>query len=156
MGLNIEDKVWDHSTFSANRERLFNEDLARAFFERVKLSAQWGRLTSDEHFSVDGTLIEAWASHKSFKRRTMTAARRPDATPRWTGALSSTDVDARLFKRQSRLCHMGHILMENRNGLIVDVQITHASSAEARCGAGHAQAPGQQEQTGHGRCRQGL
>ena len=69
VGLNIEEQVWDHSTFSANRERLFNEDLARAFFERVKLSAQWSRLASDEHFSVDGTLIEAWASHKSFKRK---------------------------------------------------------------------------------------
>jgi hypothetical protein len=69
VGLNIEDKVWDHSTFTANRERLFNEDLARAFFERVTLSAQWSRLASDEHFSVDGTLIEAWASHRSFKRK---------------------------------------------------------------------------------------
>ena len=69
MGLNIEDKVWDHSTFSANRERLFDEDLAHAFFKRVKLSAQCGRLASDEHFSVAGTLIEAWASHKSFKRK---------------------------------------------------------------------------------------
>jgi len=59
VGLNLEDKVWDHSTFSANRERLFNEGLARSFFERVKLSAQWAGLTSDEHFSVDGTLIEA-------------------------------------------------------------------------------------------------
>ena len=67
VGLNLEDKVWDHSTFSANRERLFNEDLARVFFERVKLTAGWAKLTSDEHFSVDGTLIDAWASHKSFK-----------------------------------------------------------------------------------------
>ena len=56
VGLNIDDKVWRHCPFSANRERLFNEDLARAFFERVKLSAQWGKLASDEHFSVDGTL----------------------------------------------------------------------------------------------------
>ena len=81
VGLNIEDKVWDHSTFSANRERLFNEDLARAFFERVKLSAQWGRLTSDEHFSVDGTLIEAWASHKSFKRKDDDSGTPPGRNP---------------------------------------------------------------------------
>ena len=80
VGLNIEDKVWDHSTFSANRERLFNEDPARAFFERVKLSAQWGRLTSDEHFSVDGTLIEPGPRTRASSARTMTAARRPDAT----------------------------------------------------------------------------
>jgi transposase len=65
VGLGIDDPVWDHSTFSQNRERLFNADLARIFFERVRLLADWGKLTSSEHFSVDGTLIEAWASHKS-------------------------------------------------------------------------------------------
>jgi len=69
VGLNLEDKVWDHSTFSVNRERLFNEGLVRSFFERFKLSAQWAGLTSDEHFSVDGTLIDARASHKSFQRK---------------------------------------------------------------------------------------
>ena len=81
VGLNIEDKVWDHSTFSANRSRLFNEDLARAFFERVKLSAQWGKLASDEHFSVDGTLIDAWASHKSFKRKDDDSGTPPGRNP---------------------------------------------------------------------------
>ncbi len=167
VGLNIEDKVWDHSTFSANRERLFNEDLARAF-ERVKLSAQWGRLASDEHFSVDGTLIEAWACTRVSNAKTTTAARHPDATrgelcagqERCNGThASTTDADARLFKKsgdKSRLCHMGHILMENRNGLIVDVEITHASgNCRARGGAKDAQTPGQQKK-GHGRRRQGL
>ncbi|TQM98440.1 DDE family transposase [Acidovorax temperans] len=142
---NIEDKVWDHSTFSANRERLFNEDLARAFFERVKLSAQWGRLASDEHFSVDGTLIEAWASHKSFKRKDDDSGTPPGRNPEvdFKGQercndthQSTTDADARLFKKstgdKSRLCHMGHILMENRNGLIVDVEITHANGTGER------------------------
>jgi transposase len=145
VGLNIDDKVWDHSTFSANRERLFNEDLARAFFERVKLSAQWGKLVSDEHFSVDGTLIEAWASHKSFKRRDDDSSPPPGRNPEvdFKGQErsndtheSTTDADARLFKKspgeKSRLCHMGHILMENRNGLIVDVEITHASGTAER------------------------
>lgn len=145
VGLNIEDKVWDHSTLSANRERLFNEDLARAFFERVKLSAHWGRLASDEHFSVDGTLIEAWASHKSFKRKDDDSAKPPGRNPEvdFKGRercndthASTTDADARLFKKsqgdKSRLCHMGHILMENRNGLIVDVEITHASGTAER------------------------
>ncbi|MEO1750580.1 IS5 family transposase [Thiofaba sp. EF100] len=145
VGLNIEDKVWDHSTFSANRERLFNEDLARVFFERVKLSAQWGKLASDEHFSVDGTLIEAWASHKSFKRKGDDSANPPGRNPEvdFKGQErsndtheSTTDADARLFKKapgdKSRLCHMGHILMENRNGLIVDVEITHASGTAER------------------------
>jgi transposase len=145
VGLNIEDKVWDHSTFSANRERLFNEDLARVFFERVKLSAQWGKLASDDHFSVDGTLIEAWASHKSFNRKEDDSATPPGRNPEvdFKGQersndthASTTDADARLFKKaqgdKSRLCHRGHILMENRNGLIVDVEITHASGTAER------------------------
>lgn len=62
VGLAIDDPVWDHSTFSQNRDRPFNEGLARVFFERVKALADWKRLTSSEHFSVDGTLIDAWAS----------------------------------------------------------------------------------------------
>jgi transposase len=145
VGLNIEDKVWDHSTFSANRERLFNEDLAGVFFERVKLSAQWGKLASDDHFSVDGTLIEAWASHKSFKRKEDDSATPPGRNPEvdFKGQersndthASTTDADARLFKKaqgdKSRLCHMGHILMENRNGLIVDIEITNASGTAER------------------------
>jgi transposase len=147
VGLNIEDKVWDHSTFSANRERLFNEELARVFFERVKLSAQWGKLTSDEHFSVDGTLIDAWASHKSFKRKDDDGSNAPppgrNPEVNFKGQqrcndthASTTDADARLYKKaqgdKSRLCHMGHILMENRNGLVVDVQITHASGTAER------------------------
>lgn len=145
VGLNIDDKVWDHSTFSANRERLFNEDLARAFFERVKHTADWASLSSDEHFSVDGTLIEAWASHKSFKRRdddqTPTEGRNPEVDFKGQQRCndthaSTTDPDARLFKKsagdKARLCHMAHILMENRNGLIVDVQITHARGTAER------------------------
>jgi len=145
VGLNIEDKVWDHSTFSANRERLFNEDLARMFFERVKYTAQWAKLIGDEHFSVDGTLIEAWASHKSFKRKdddhTPTAGRNAEVDfkgeqRRNDTHASTTDADARLFKKaagdKSRLCHMGHILMDNRHGLVVDVEITHASGTAER------------------------
>ena len=69
VGLNLEERVWEHSTFSANRERLFNKGLAGVFFGRVKHAAGWAKLTSDEHFSVDGTLIDAWASRKSFRRR---------------------------------------------------------------------------------------
>lgn len=145
VGLNIEDKVWDHSTFSANRERLFNEGLARVFFERVKGSAQWGPLASDEHSSVDGTLIDAWASHKSFKRKGDDSATPPGRNPEvnFKGQQrcndtheSTTDADARLYKKapgdKSRLCHMGHILMENRNWLVVEVQITHASGTAKR------------------------
>ncbi len=66
VGLSLDDRVWDHSTFSQNRDRLFSQEVARMFFERVRALAEWSRLISDEHFSVDGTLIDAWASHKSF------------------------------------------------------------------------------------------
>ena len=149
VGLNIEDKVWDHSTFSANRERLFNEDLARVFFERVKYTAEWAKLIGDEHFSVDGTLIEAWASQKSFKRKDASGGD-DGAAPQGRNPgvdfkgetrcndthASTTDPDARLFKKaqgdKSRLCHMGHILMDNRHGLVVDVEITHASGTAER------------------------
>jgi transposase len=78
----IDDPVRDLATFSANHEPLFNEDLARVFFERVKHTAGWAKLTSDERFSVDGTLIQARAAHKCFKRKAATAAHRPGATPR--------------------------------------------------------------------------
>jgi transposase len=81
MGLNIDDPVWDHSTFSANRERLLNEGLARVFLERVKCTTQWSRLASDEHFSVDGTLIVIWASHKSIKRKDDLSAPLPGRNP---------------------------------------------------------------------------
>lgn len=145
MGLNLEDKVWDHSTSSANRARLFNEDLARAFFERVKHIAGWAKLTSDEHFSVDGTLIGAWASHKSFKRKdddqTSTAGRNAEVNFKGHKRsndthTSTTDADARLFKKaagdKSRLCHMGH----NPHGQPLwsggDVEITPASATAER------------------------
>lgn len=145
VGLNIEDKVWDHSTFSANRERLFNEDLARVFFERVKHTAEWTRLTSDEHFSVDGTLIDAWASHKRFRPKGEDGSSGPGRNPEvdFKGEprandthASTTDPDARLYKKSpgtaSRLCHMSHVLMENRNGLVVDVATTQANGKAER------------------------
>lgn len=146
VGLGIDDRLWDHSTFSQNRDRLFNEGLARIFFERVKRLAQWGRFTSGEHFSVDGTLIEAWASHKSFKPKDgggppsgpgrnrevdFKGQRRINDTH-----ASSTDPDAQLFRKsqgaEARLAHMSHILMENRNGLVVDVDTTPANGTAER------------------------
>ena len=145
VGLNLEERVWDHSTFSANRERLFNKGLAGVFFDRVKHAAGWAKLTSDEHFSVDGTLIDAWASHKSFRRRDDDSAPPPGRDPEvdFKGERRSndthqsrTDPQARLYRKsagdKSRLCHMGHILMENRNGLVVDVEITHATGTAER------------------------
>lgn len=145
VGLNLEDRVWDHSTFSANRERLFNKGLSRVFFDRVKQTAGWARLTSDEHFSVDGTLIDAWASHKSFRRKDDDSPRPQGRDPQvdFKGETrsnathqSTTDPQARLYRKspgdKSRLCHMGHILMENRNGLVLDVLVTQASGTAER------------------------
>ncbi|AWI79581.1 IS5/IS1182 family transposase [Parazoarcus communis] len=146
VGLGIDDDIWDHSTFSQNRDRLFNEGLARIFFERVKALAQWGRLTSSEHFSVDGTLIEAWASHKSFKPRDGSGppvgpGRNPEADFKGQRRIndthaSSTDPDAQLFRKshgaEARLAHMSHVLMENRNGLVVDVDTTPANGTAER------------------------
>ena len=148
VGLSLDERVWDHSTFSQNRDRLFNEGLARVFFERVKMLADWKRLTSDEHFSVDGTLIEAWASHKSFRRsdggddeppggggrnaeRDFRGETRSNETHR-----STTDPEARLSRKspgaEAKLAHMNHVLMENRNGLIVDVETTESNGRAER------------------------
>jgi hypothetical protein len=101
----VHPQIWDHSTFSANRERLFNEDLARAFIERVKLSAQWSRLASDEHFGVDGTLIEAWASHKSFKRKDDESGTPPGRNPEvdFKGQQRCNDTHASTTEREAAL-----------------------------------------------------
>lgn len=147
VGLTMDDDVWDHSTFSANRERLLNERISRLFFERVLLLAEWKELVSDEHFSVDGTLIQAWASQKSFVKKDGSTpppeggGRNP--TVNFKGEkrgndthASSTDPDARLYKKsegdKSQLCFLGHVLMENRSGLVVDVTVTHATGTAER------------------------
>ena len=133
-------------TCSANRESLFNEGLVCAFFNRVKLSTQWERLAGDEHFSVDGMLIEAWASHKSVRRDDDGNSAQPPGRNSEVGLKgqqrcndthqSTTYADARLFKKAQdddfRLCHMGHTLVENRHRLIMDVEITHASGTTER------------------------
>lgn len=147
VGLNMDDAVWDHSTFSANRDRLLNEEIARAFFAKILVLAEWQDLVSDEHFSVDGTLIEAWASMKSFVKKDGTTPPPEDGgrnpTVLFKGEKrsnetheSTTDPDARLYKKsegdKSRLCFMGHALMENRHGLVVDVETTHATGTAER------------------------
>ena len=147
VGLTMDDAVWDHSTFSANRDRLLNERMSRLFFERVLLLAEWKELVSDEHFSVDGTLIQAWASIKSFvnkeggtlppedQSRNPSVDFKGEKRSNDTHA-STTDPDARLYKKcegdKSQLCFMGHVLMENRNGLVVDVEVTHATGTAER------------------------
>ena len=144
VGLSIEDKVWDHSTFSKNRDRLLEHEIVNKFFTRVYEYAEQEGLLSDEHFTVDGTLIEAWASQKSFQPKDggsggagaegsgrdedvdYRGQKRSNATH-----ASTTDPDARLYKKskggEARLCYMGHVLMENRNGLVVDARLTIAT-----------------------------
>jgi len=139
VGLGMDDAVWAPTTFTKNRDRLLAGDIAAAFFDAVLIHADSARLLSDEHFTVDGTLLEAWASHKSFRPRgdepppdgggnptvNFHGQRRRNATHR-----STTDPDARLYKkaqgREAHLGYLGHVVMEHRSGLIVKATVTPA------------------------------
>lgn len=147
VGLDMDDPVWNHSTFSKNRARLLNESVSRLFFQKILGQAKWHGLVSSEHFSVDGTLIEAWASMKSFKPKDGSGSPPEDGgrnpTVNFKGQTrtndthaSTTDPQAQLYKKskgdKSRLCYIGHALMENRNGLVVDVETTQASGTAER------------------------
>ncbi len=149
VGLGVDDAVWDQTTFSKNRDRLLAGDVAAGFLAEVLADPKVKRLTSTEHFSVDGTLIEAWASMKSFRRKD--GSDEPPAPGRngerdfhgekrsnQTHA-SATDPDARLLRKsagqEARLCFMGHALMENRNGLVVDACLTRADGHAERVAA---------------------
>ena len=138
VGLSMDDPVWDPTVFTKNRERLLRGDIARAFFERVLAQAQGRQLLSAEHFTVDGTLIEAWAGLKSFKKKG-TGAPPPDdpgnPTVNFHGErrsnathASTTDPEARLSRKshghEAKLAYHGHVLMENRHGLVVDTCVT--------------------------------
>lgn len=152
VGLNLDDPIWDPTVFSKNRERLLEGDIAQAFFEEVLAEARRQRLLSDEHFTVDGTLIEAWASHKSFQPKGGSESPPPDdpGNPsvdfrgeKRTNAThaSTTDPEARLFRkgpgREARLCFMGHVLMDNRHGLGVGARVSEATGwAECDTGLG--------------------
>lgn len=150
VGLAIEDAVWDHSVFSKNRDRLLEHEVVEAFFTEVMSLADKQGLLSREHFSVDGTLIQAWASHKSFRPKAgsddLPAGGGRNVDTDWKGKrgsndthASSTDPDARLFRkgRQSGaiLCYQGHILMENRSGLVVGAVVSHADGFGERASA---------------------
>jgi transposase len=140
VGLEIDDAVWNHAVFSKNRDRLLNQELAQSFFAAVK--AQAVGLLSDEHFTVDGTLIEAWAGHKSFRRkgsaedgrdegRNFHGEKRSNETHE-----SKTDPESRLYKKsygqEAKLSYLGHTLVENRNGLIVAAMTTQADGTAER------------------------
>jgi transposase len=141
VGLGMDEPIWDHSTFSKNRDRLRRGDIADAFFAEVLGEARTHGLLSDEHFTVDGTLLEAWASHKSFRPKDEDPPP-PSGDPKNPAVnfrgerrkndthASTTDPDARLYRKgdgqPARLVYMGHVLMENRSGLVVDTEVTPA------------------------------
>jgi transposase len=142
VGLSMDEAIWDHSTFSKNRDRLLAGDIATAFFRAILAEAREHRLLSDEHFTVDGTLLEAWASQKSFRpKEEATSGTPPDdrgnPTVNFRGERrkndthqSTTDPDARMYKkgtgRPAQLAYLAHVLMENRFGLVVDTRVTPA------------------------------
>ena len=142
VGMEMDEEVWNHAVFSKNRERLLTEEIAEAFFQRVLRQAQ--PYLSDEHFTVDGTLLEAWASQKSFRPKV--EAGRPLDTPHEADFhgerrsndthQSTTDPDARLYKKskgsEAKLSYLGHGLMENRNGLLVRTMVTQADGTAER------------------------
>lgn len=146
VGLGVDDPVWDHSTFSKNRDRLLDADVAARFLEAVLRHKKVRRFLSDDHFSVDGTLVEAWASLKSLRARDgrdeppapgRNGERnfRGEARSNETHA-STTDPDAKLYRKgngqPAKLCFMGHALMENRNGLVVEAHLGEASGTAER------------------------
>jgi hypothetical protein len=155
VGLGVDEPVWDHSSFSKNRDRLLDGDIAAKFLAAVLAQPRVKRLLSSEHFSVDGTLIEAWASMKSFKPRQAPGGD-DDGDDRRDGGrnapadfkgekrsnathASTTDPDALLYRKgpgmEAKLCFIGHGLMENRCGLIVGTRVTRVSGHAERLAA---------------------
>ena len=150
VGLSMDDPVWDHSVFSKNRERLLEADIATEFLNNVIALARQEGYLSDEHFTVDGTLIEAWAGQKSFKKKGSTSSDtgddRSNPTVDFHGEKrknetheSTTDPQARLYKKsagkESKLCFMAHVAMDNRHGLVVGTDYTMADGkAERKAG----------------------
>jgi transposase len=148
VGLAMDTPIWDPTVYTKNRDRFLEGEVAAPFFQAALGQPEVKALLSDEHFSVDGTLIEAWASMKSFKPK----AEGGDESPAGGGRnaerdfhgetrtnethAATTDPDARLYRKgrgkEAKLCHMGHLLMENRHGLIVDALVTEASGTAER------------------------
>jgi transposase len=142
VGMEMDEAVWNHAVFSKNRERLLNEEMAEGFFQQVLSQAK--PYLSDEHFTVDGTLIEAWAGHKSYRRKGG-----PGDKPGSGGEVdfrgetrsnqtheSRTDADAQLYRKskgsEAKLSYLGHVLMENRHGLLVQTMLTRANGTAER------------------------
>ena len=170
VGLGVDDPAWDHSTFSKNRDRLLEGEIAAKFLLAVLAQPQVKRLLSSDHFSVDGTLIEAWASIKSFRRkdggddgqgpgrngeRNFHKEKRSNETHQ-----STTDPEARLYKKgdgqPAKLCYIGHALMENRHGLAVGGGISQATGTAERETALALIDGRRRGRADHARCGQGL
>jgi transposase len=152
VGLGIDDAVWDHSVFSKNRDRLLEGEIAAKFMSAVLTQPSVKQLLSTDHFSVDGTLVEAWASMKSLKPKKAAGGNEPPASggrneevdfrgekrSNQTHA-STSDPDAMLYRKgsgmEARLCYIGHTLMENRSGLLVDARLTRVSGHAERLAA---------------------
>src|SRR5258706_890935 len=150
VGLNMDDEVWNATTFSNNRDRLLRGEIAEEFFAAVLELARTKELLSDEHYTVDGTMVEGWASLKSFQPKDESQRSHGDKpddpgnpTVNFHGQKrstktheSSTDTDLRLFKKtkgsEAKLAYQGHVLMENRNGLVVNSLLTCASGTAER------------------------
>lgn len=149
LDMNLDDASWDATTFTKNRDRLVQHEVARQFFEEVVRQAKSAGLMSAEHFTVDGTLIEAWASLKSFRKKGEKPEDRPPPDDRGNPTVnfhgekrsnetheSTTDPEAKLARKgkgkESKLSYSGHVLMENRNGLCVDVRVAQATGHAER------------------------
>ena len=147
VGLDVDDPVWDETVFSKNRDRLLTGEVAAAFFARVRALADEHGLLTDEHFTVDGTMVEAWAGQKSFQRKDRTATPPRDSDGRggvnFRGEQrrnqtheSTTDRQARLYRKshnaEAKLAYLGHVLMENRHGLVVEATVTEATGTGER------------------------
>jgi transposase len=146
VGLNADERVWDATVYTKNRERLLQADVANEFFWLVLEQAGKAELLSSEHFSVDGTLIEAWAGHKSFRRKEQPPTPPDDPgnpTVDFHGEQrgndtheSSTDADARLARKsgghESKLAYSGNVLIESRNGLVVDTELLQCNGTAER------------------------
>lgn len=147
IGLSLDEPIWSPTTFSKNRDRLLEGDIASAFFDAVRAQAEAAGLLSDEHFTVDSTMLEAWASVKSFQRKDAGPSSPPDdpgnPTVNFHGETrkndthaSTTDPDSQLYRKgkgkESKLAYLGHVLLDNRHGLVANVCATAATGTAER------------------------
>ena len=158
VGLNMDDEMWVPTVFSKNRDRLLQCDVVNAFFDAIWAEAKARDLLSDKHFTVDGTLLEDWASQRSFKKKgpaalapddagnpTVDFTTRNGALPRTNHDRSRHAADPQGPRQEAKLCYVGHLLIENRNGLIVNARLkaaTGTAEREARADNGVKSIPG--------------